>query len=225
MLSSSLLDELSQLGRAVHYRRGERLVRAGERPGIVVVIRRGIVKVVTSSSSGSELIVALRGPGDLIGEFSALSETTSWATVEVLEDVDGSAVAAPAFLDFAKAHPDLLVAQLQRVIFALRQSDSKRLELATLDLHARVARSLLELRRIRAAHGTPVIALAVSQEELASLCGASREAVARVLRTFREEGWIRTERRAVVIDDLAALCVAAGVRIEDLERAGPLSLH
>jgi CRP/FNR family cyclic AMP-dependent transcriptional regulator len=225
VLTRPLLDELARLGRPVRYGRGERLVRAGDRPGIVVVIRRGVVKVVTSSASGSELIVALRGPGDLIGEVSVLADTTAWATVEVLEDVEGCAVAAPMFLDFARAHPDLLVAQLQRVILALRQSDSKRLEMATLDLQARVARSLLELRRIRAAHGTPVIALPVTQDELASLCGASREAVSRVLRTFREEGWIRTERRAVTIEDLGALCAAAGVSVEDLDRAGPLSLH
>jgi CRP/FNR family cyclic AMP-dependent transcriptional regulator len=225
VLTRPLLDELARLGRPVHHRRGERLVRAGDRPGVVVVITRGVVKVVTSSVAGVELIVALRGPGDLIGEFSVLSGTTAWATVEVLEDVEGCAVAAPMFLDFARAHPDLLVAQLQRVILALRQSDSKRLEMATLDLQARVARSLLELRRIRAAHGTPVIALPVTQDELASLCGASREAVSRVLRTFREEGWIRTERRAVTIEDLGALCAAAGVSVEDLDRAGPLSLH
>ncbi len=223
MLTRPLIEELSQLGRPVHHRRGERLVRAGERPGMVVVIRHGVVKIVTSSAAGNELIVALRGPGDLIGEFSVLADMAAWATVEVLEDVDGCAVAAPTFLDFARAHPDLLIAQLQRVILALRQSDSKRLEMATLDLQARVARSLLELRRIRAAHGTPVIALAVTQEELASLCGASREAVSRVLRSFREHGWIRTERRAVVIEDLAELCQAAGVGVDDLER-GPLSL-
>ena len=70
-----------------------------------------------------------------------------------------------------------------------------------------------------------MIALAVSQEELASLCGATREAVSRVLRTFREEGWIRTERRAVAIEDLPALCSVAGVPFEDLDRAGPLSLY
>jgi CRP-like cAMP-binding protein len=143
----------------------------------------------------------------VIGDLSVICDSTASATVEVLEDVEATVVAAGAYLEFLQSHPEFMLGQLRRVIEVLRQSDSKRLELATLDLTARVARGLLESATAgRAAvsgsddHGVPV-----SQEELAHLCGASREAVARVLRTFRDRGWVRTERRRVVVVDREGL--------------------
>ncbi len=179
------------------------MVREGERLGAVVVLLDGLVKVVASSYDGDEHILALRGPGEVIGDLSVICDSTASATVEVLEDVDATVVAAGAYLEFLRGHPEFMLGQLRRVIEVLRQSDSKRLELATLDLTARVARGLLESAMAggtaaggATGSGTGDHGVPVSQEELAHLCGASREAVARVLRTFRDRGWVRTERRA-----------------------------
>ncbi|MCU1430746.1 MAG: cyclic nucleotide-binding protein, partial [Actinomycetia bacterium] len=49
------------------------------------------------------------------------------------------------------------------------------------------------------------IALPLTQEELAGWVGASRESVARALRTLRDRGVISTGRRRVVVHDGAAL--------------------
>jgi CRP-like cAMP-binding protein len=209
VLTPELLDELRAIGRPRRFRRGQRVVREGERLSSVVVLLDGLVKVVVASADGDEHILALRGPGEVIGDLSVITESTAGATVEVIENVEATVVAAGAYLDFLRTHPEFMLGQLRRVIEVLRQSDSKRLELATMDLTARVARRLLESTRMvadaDASAGAPV-----SQEELAHLCGASREAVARVLRGFRDEGWIRTERRRVVVVDGAALAAVAG---------------
>jgi CRP-like cAMP-binding protein len=211
VLTAELLDELRAIGRSRRYKRGQRVVRDGERLGAVVVLHEGLVKVVAASVDGDEHILALRGPGEVIGDLSVITDSTASATVEVLEDVDATVVPAGAYLTFLRSHPEFMLGQLRRVIEVLRQSDAKRLELATLDLTARVARGLLESARLGDAgsagddRGVPV-----SQEELAHLCGASREAVARVLRTFRDQGWVRTERRRVVVVDREGLESATG---------------
>jgi CRP-like cAMP-binding protein len=211
MLTPELIAELRSIGRPRRYKRGQRVVREGERLGAVVVLLEGLVKVVASSYDGDEHILALRGPGEVIGDLSVICDSTASATVEVLEDVDATLVAAGAYLEFLQSHPDFMLGQLRRVIEVLRQSDSKRLELATLDLTARVARGLLEAATAgrtaagTAGSGSDDDGVPVSQEELAHLCGASREAVARVLRTFRDRGWVRTERRRVVVVDREGL--------------------
>jgi CRP-like cAMP-binding protein len=207
MLTPELIAELRSIGRPRRYKRGQRVVREGERLGAVVVLHDGLVKVVASSYDGDEHILALRGPGEVIGDLSVISDSTAMATVEVLEDVEATMVAAGAYLEFLQSHPDFMLGQLRRVIEVLRQSDSKRLELATMDLTARVARGLLESATAgrSAAPGADDHGVPVSQEELAHLCGASREAVARVLRTFRDRGWVRTERRRVVVVDREGL--------------------
>ena len=76
-----------------------------------------------------------------------------------------------------------------------------------MDATARVAARLVELAE---SHGEAVpgavrIELALSQEDLAGWVGASREAVSRALRLFRERGWIATRRRGITVLDLDAL--------------------
>ena len=50
-----------------------------------------------------------------------------------------------------------------------------------------------------------VIDLPITQEELAGWTGASREAVAKALRSLRELGLITTERRRITVLDLEEL--------------------
>jgi len=85
--------------------------------------------------------------------------------------------------------------------------DAKLLELTSADVATRVARRLIDLVDLGTTHGPDghVLETALSQEELAALCGASREAVARVLRDLREEGVLSTDRRRVTVLDLDAL--------------------
>ena len=70
-----------------------------------------------------------------------------------------------------------------------------------------VAKRLLELA---ADHGTRVgtgtlIEFALTQDELASWTGATRETVSRALRLMRRLGWIATDHRSITVLDPDAL--------------------
>jgi CRP-like cAMP-binding protein len=62
------------------------------------------------------------------------------------------------------------------------------------------------------ADGGVVIALPISQEELAGWAAASRAGMAAALRTLRELGWIETDRRRITVRDLGALRARASVQ-------------
>jgi CRP/FNR family transcriptional regulator, cyclic AMP receptor protein len=89
----------------------------------------------------------------------------------------------------------------------LRDSDRKRVEFGAHDTTGRVAARLVELaERFGQTAGDQVkIAMPLSQDELASWTGSSREAVSKALSALRSLGWIETSRLRVVIRDLAAL--------------------
>ena len=76
----------------------------------------------------------------------------------------------------------------------------------------RVARRLVELTdRFGDAEAEVVdTGLALTQDELAAWAGASREAVAKAIGLLRTLGWVRTERRRIVVLDLPALRRYAG---------------
>ena len=67
-LAADEAAELEAAGRRRRYAAGVTLVHEGDEAGPVIVLLGGRVKVSTLSAAGREAIVAVRGPGDLVGE-------------------------------------------------------------------------------------------------------------------------------------------------------------
>jgi CRP/FNR family transcriptional regulator, cyclic AMP receptor protein len=183
------------------------LFNEGDIADRVVVLLEGNVKVSFSTDDGKEVVLAVRGPGDLIGELSALDEEPLSATVTAMGPVTGLVLSADAFRDFLRRVPDIALLLLRTVSRKLRDADRKRVEFAEFDTVGRVARRLVELaERFGEASGSGVqIDLGLSQEELAGWAASSREAVSKALQTLKARGWIETQRRSVTILDLQAL--------------------
>ena len=106
-----------------------------------------------------------------------------------------------------EGHPAPALAVMGTLSRRLRDADAKRVEFAPLGTLARVAGRLLELvERFGVTDDeTTLIALPLSQEELAGWTGASIESVGRALQTMRTLEWIQTRRREIRILDVEAL--------------------
>jgi CRP/FNR family transcriptional regulator, cyclic AMP receptor protein len=189
------------------YARGEALMHAGQVPREVFLLRAGRVKVSASTSAGRHFLLAVRGPGDLVGELSALDDLPRSATIEALEAVDALVLQHADFRAVLAEHPDAAMALLRMLSARLRDADAKRIQLAGYTALGRVAFCLLELCDRFGEHreGVVDILLPLSQEELAGWAGASLESVARALGQMRELGWIETRRRGIRVLDRAAL--------------------
>ena len=206
-LSPSARQDLLAEGRRVSLRPGTTGLIEGQVSGQVLLLLEGHVRACTTSREGRESLLAVRRPGDLVGELSALDGLPHSATVSAFESVEALAIPASSFKAFLGTHPEAALAVLELITERLRDADRKRAEFGSMDATARVAARLAELaeQHGRAMAGAVRIELALSQEELASWVGASREAVSRALRMFRERGWIETRRRAITVLDLSAL--------------------
>ena len=71
---------VERLGRVQRYQAGEALFLEGDVGSKVIVIRSGFLKVVATSEDGHATVLAVRGPGDLMGELSAIDEAPRSAT-------------------------------------------------------------------------------------------------------------------------------------------------
>jgi CRP/FNR family transcriptional regulator, cyclic AMP receptor protein len=206
-------EELAMLrSRAVarHFARGATIVHEDEVPGRVVVIERGHAKVTSNTEDGKEIVLAFRGPGDIVGEAAALSGEARTATVRALEPLDALAIAVGDFDAVLEQHPRIANVLLRTTIARLREADRQQFEFAAFQTIERIARRLVELAE---RFGEPCddgvrISLRISQEELAGWAGASREATSKALHDLREIGLIDTQRRSLTvrsIDGLRAL--------------------
>ncbi|MBL1081528.1 Crp/Fnr family transcriptional regulator [Streptomyces actinomycinicus] len=177
------------------------LLRQREPSSHVLIVVEGWTKVTAAAANGYEALLALRGPGDIIGESAALTGRTRSATVTALEEVRAVAVQRERFTDFLADSPAVSFALLGLTSDRTRAADRRRLEFASMTVRERFATLLLDLART---HGrrTPAgveLSVPLSKQELAGSVGASREAVQRLLKELRERDVVRTGRRALVI--------------------------
>ncbi len=201
-----LANALRSEGRRVHFRRGQALFTEGDLADRVFVIERGWVMVTSIAPGGREIVLGLRGPGEVIGDLSALDGAPRSATALAVGEVDAT-VAPGSALTRALTNAATAIELLRLLANRLRDADRKRLEFAALDTLGRVALRLEELGERFGEHTTDGIEidLPLSQEQLASWCGASREATVKALAALRTLGCIATGRRSVLIRDIEAL--------------------
>ena len=188
------------------FTRGEALMHADQVPREVFALRAGRVKV-SGAVAGRELLLAFRGPGELVGELSAIDELPRSATVVALEPVEALVVSHEVFRRCLGEHPQAALALLRTLSARLRDADAKRIQLGGHSSLGRVALCLLELCDRFGELGPDgiEIQLPITQEELAGWAGASLESTGRALATMRRLGWIETRRRAVRVRDRGAL--------------------
>lgn len=195
---------LLAMGRRREWERGEALVCAGDPADSAIVLREGIAKVHRPAPDGDDVVLGLCGPGDLLGEITAVRDASRSATATALERVRAVVLPIPELRSFLASHPFVSLALLDLALRRLHVADARRVEFATSETLGRVTSRLLELadrfgRRLP--DGTVDVGLPINQEELASWSASSRESTARALRTLRELHLIQTHRlRLTVLD-------------------------
>ena len=205
-MSDGAWTSLASQGVARRYATGEVLIPQGQASPRVIVLVDGRVKATRSEPDGTEVLLAIRDAGEIIGEMSALDDGVASATVTALRPCLARVLSARAFLDFVRTH-DLALPLLRLAAQRRRESEQIRVELTTLPVSGRLVRTLVLLIDAIGAPSDMGIAvdLGMPQEELARAIGASRSQLAESLGRLRRRGIVVTERRRVVVRDPRAL--------------------
>jgi CRP/FNR family transcriptional regulator, cyclic AMP receptor protein len=206
-LGSEDADALVGLIRRRKVLRAQPILRAGAAGDEVVLVLDGRVKLVAYGADRREVVLALRGPGELLGDMAALSGQRRTASVVAVDDVEVGFLRADDFRAFLREHPDAALVLIRTLVRRLSEATRDVVDLATRDSVGRIAKRLLELS---VEHGAPAgpgrrIELSLSQDELARWTGATRETVSRALRLMRQLGWVATDHRTITVLDAAAL--------------------
>jgi CRP/FNR family transcriptional regulator, cyclic AMP receptor protein len=203
-LPASDRHELVRDARPLRLPAGATLLFEGDLSDRVVVVLRGTMRVSVTAANGREVLLTVAGPGEILGEMAALDGQTHSASVHAVDAAYVLLVPADAFRSLLRTNATVAFAVALRLTRELRNVMRQRVGLEAFDVPARLAQSIVALAE-RLDVGAGRIELPVSQRELAEACGASREAVTKALATFRARGWVRTERRSVIVLDLLAL--------------------
>jgi CRP/FNR family transcriptional regulator, cyclic AMP receptor protein len=207
-------EELLRLGAEKRFAAEEHLLRENDHGSYVLVVVSGWTVVSTATErAGSRLILALRGPGELIGEMAMLDGSPRSATVTALGPVRAQVVLSDRFRSFVAKEPHANMLLMAQLAARLRSADAERRSLASLTVLQRLAVRLLELTALgpTGARGGGAPSVDLAQHDLADAVGATREAVAKALRLLRDVDVVRTRpRRIEIIDHTVLDLLAAG---------------
>jgi CRP/FNR family transcriptional regulator, cyclic AMP receptor protein len=206
-----VLEALSaQLFRAAqprHLKVGDRLFAIGDAGDGCYRLDQGLLKVVVASPRGEERIIAILGPGAIVGELAMIDGLPRSASVVALHDCVIRFVSREAFKQCANMHPETHQVLLAILAARLRQVDEALAATTFLTVKARVARALLELAEYigqPSSAGQIAFHERISQADLAAMAGVARENVSRVLSEWRRRKLVTGSRR-YCLNNLAAL--------------------
>ena len=179
----------------------------------IYFIFSGTLKVYVDQADGSEFIIFIRGAGETVGDMSLIDNTQPSANVIALERsvlfwMDGA-----TFQECRATMPAINDNLLRMLSTRLRFTTQRLQWLTTQNVDGRVARQLLAFADQdgeRGPNGDIVIPLRLTQSDLASFVGATRESVNKVMVAFKGRQYISVDPNYRITihnwDALAAHC-------------------
>jgi CRP/FNR family transcriptional regulator, cyclic AMP receptor protein len=205
------IHALADGGSLRHYRRGTYVCHQGEAAGEVFFLVDGRIEISSVSTNGSRIFHATIDTPQFVGELGVIGEMPRTASLLALHDSVIWAGASEVFFGFLATEQQATRSVLRALARQVQAQQSFVDDLLFLDLKGRVAKRLLQL-------ATPdlddlpedgVVAPEVTQADLASLCGGSRENITRILAEFQRRGLVRRDGHRYVLRKVAGLAKIA----------------
>jgi CRP/FNR family cyclic AMP-dependent transcriptional regulator len=199
-LGPDALDALSAAAQTRKWRTGETVFLRGDAGDWLLAIEAGRIRVGLTTLAGRELVLRQAVAGEILGELALFDAEARSADAVAAEPTVGHILSRASFRAIATEHPGLNEAALAHLSAMLRDTTGLLESIALYQLRARVARfflfALTQLNGEDIPEGA-AIQLSVSQGELATMLGASRPKVNRVLQDFRDEKVLSDEGSGV----------------------------
>jgi len=188
------------------FRKGTIVFHKDQAGDALYVIESGRIRIFLPTQGGEELTVEVAGPGDVFGELALLDGRPRSASAETLEDTVTFTISREEFQKYLSQTPPLAGALVELLSSRLRHVTEYAESLAFLDVHARLARTLLEMAERYGVQREGIeIDFDITQADLATMVGATRERVNRALAAFRSQGLVELRGKKIVLLDAARL--------------------
>ena len=220
-MSANEIDALISYARVERYPAGREIFAKGSPGQSLMAVLRGSVKISSLSDSGKEIVFTIFHAGEIFGEIAVLDGDERSADATAMTDCELLVLHRRDFLRVLENRADLCMILLRILCRKLRLTTEQVEDVMFRHLESRVAKALLHLAEsagLQGVHGRSV-ELHVSQRELGSMAGGSRESVNKLLQIWHRGGLIDLSKGSIMIRDAEAIKRLAGGATKGM--AGP----
>ena len=176
---------------------------------MLYVVMKGKVRIFGTGPGGNEISIRIFSEQDVIGEFAAIDGRTRSTTAQAVEKCTLLEMKQSEFVQCLRDMPDLSMEMIRLLVGKLRWTTAYVETIAQYNTVGRLIQTLLHYIRkfgkeIEAGKCYEVD-LAMSQADLASMVGAGREWINRILREWSRRGLITYKRSKISILDMPAV--------------------
>ena len=193
------LQVISSLAATRTYPKNTIIISEGDDSDSLYAILSGKVKVFLSDDDGREIIINILDAGQHFGELALLDDSPRSASVMTIEETKLAVISKSAFEDCLTKNPILALKIIRELSARLRNLTQNVKSLALMDVYGRVARTLLDMAE-------PIgdkleIKQKLTQRDIASMVGASREMVSRILKDLSTGVYITIQNKTITINE------------------------
>jgi CRP-like cAMP-binding protein len=189
------------------FRQAEAIFHQGDPGQMLYLIQSGQVRIYVLGEEGQETSVILHGPTDIFGELALIDGLPRSASAVAMEDTIMLTLSRDRFREHMRRTPQLALNFMKALSVRVRYSTQQVGSLTFLDVPGRLARKLLELAQVYGVAEPEGVRLntTLTQSDLASLIGTTRESLNKALGALRRKGLVRTPHNSIIIVDPDAL--------------------
>jgi CRP-like cAMP-binding protein len=191
------------------YKRKEIIFHQGDDSHVLYIVMKGKLRIFSISPAGNETSIRIFSVYDMIGEFAAIDGRPRSTTAQAVDACVLLEMKQRRFLQCVGEMPELAMGLIRLLVEKLRWTTAYAETIAQYDTAGRLLHILLNYNEVL---GRTVVAgkryeldLSMNQSDLASLVGARREWVNRILQDWRHRGLIEYKRGKITILDLHAV--------------------
>jgi CRP-like cAMP-binding protein len=199
-LPDPVLERLAGALKTQRFDRGTTVVRHNDDSRDFYLIISGAVRVSLVGSTGRSLTYQILPAGEMFGEVAAVDGNGRSASVIADQESVLGSLSAPAFMDLVRTSPEFAEVILHRLARLNRRLTNRLFEYHTYDVRGRV---YLELLRLTESNADDPIT--ITDRDMASRVGTTRENVSRIHGGLREAGLIARDKSRLTVLDRAGL--------------------
>ena len=192
------LDELKISAKTKIFSQRSAILCEGEIYNFFYIILSGSVKVFIRGKSGNELILGIYGQGDFLGELNVFEETHALTSATALHKTKVLQISKEELRKHALHDAQFACYLLRKTTAQIRVLTERLGDLALTDVYDRVTKILMRSATVSNDHF--VINNPLSQQNIASMVGASQAMVSKIFKELSVGGYIQIDSNKITIN-------------------------